>query len=177
MKHTTIGQVSLIIAIVIVFNMFTNYAISLIYQAPVYEPYATSTQFVAQYTTAEDCLLVGGQWTEQVPVPTTLESKESFPLGYCDPEYTTRMTYEADRASYEQVVFVLLVTIGVIMVVVGFVVVHMILSPAFVWVGILSFLIASIRYWSDAETWIKVFILAAALGALIGVALKKFKAQ
>ncbi len=177
MNHSKIAQVSLVVAIVIIFNMFTSYTISLVYPAPVYQPITTDAQFVEQYTTAEECISVGGQWTEQMPIPTKTDSNENAMLGYCDPEYTARMTYEADRASYEQVVFIVLVGIGAMVIVAAFVYTHAILTPAFAWAGVLSFLIASMRYWSEAQTWLKVLILALALSALVVTALKKFGIQ
>jgi hypothetical protein len=41
--------------------------------------------------------------------------------------------------------------------------------------GVLSFIIASMRYWGSADDLIKVIILAIALAILIWLAIKRFK--
>ena len=41
--------------------------------------------------------------------------------------------------------------------------------------GVLSFIIASMRYWTSADDLIKVIILGIALAILIFIAFKKFK--
>jgi hypothetical protein len=43
--------------------------------------------------------------------------------------------------------------------------------------GVLSFIIASMRYWTSADDLIKVIILAISLAILIWVAMKKFKSN
>ena len=55
---------ALIIGIVIVFNLFINYAISLVYKAPDWNSYFTQSQVVEAINTKDECLNVGGQWTE-----------------------------------------------------------------------------------------------------------------
>ncbi len=49
-----------------------------------------------------------------------------------------------------------------------------IISIGLSWGGVLSFVIASIRYWSVADNLIKVLILGIALATLIWLAIKKF---
>jgi hypothetical protein len=49
-----------------------------------------------------------------------------------------------------------------------------ILAAALSWGGVLSLLIASMRYWSDADTVVKVLLLGAALVGLIWIAIRKF---
>jgi hypothetical protein len=52
---------------------------------------------------------------------------------------------------------------------------NMLISVALSLGGVLSFIIASMRYWTSADDLIKVIILAIALAILIWVAVKKFK--
>jgi uncharacterized membrane protein len=40
---------------------------------------------------------------------------------------------------------------------------------------VLTFIVASMRYWSLAEDWLHLVILALALGALIWLGIKKFQ--
>jgi hypothetical protein len=71
-------------------------------------------------------------------------------------------------------VFIILVALGVAMLVGGAFVSLSLLSIAFSWSGVLSIVVASMRYWSSADNLIRVLILGAALGALIWLAVKKF---
>lgn len=169
MKHPSrFAKWSLVVGIVIVLNMFFNYAISLVYKAP---EYPQPPQVVGNIETQADCLAVGGQWNANVyNVPDT----KTAPTGYCDPDYTNRKTYEDAHKAYNRNVFIVLVILGIISIIVGVVATQEVLSTAFSWGGVLSLLIASMRYWSDAGNGIKVAILAVALVGLIYVAVKKF---
>jgi len=74
------------------------------------------------------------------------------------------------------VVFVILIALGVLSVIGGFVfagfeVVGIALSLG----GVLTFVIASMRYWSSAEDWARLLILTVALVALIWLGVRKFK--
>jgi hypothetical protein len=171
-QHPTLMKWSLVIGIVIVMNLFFNYAISLVYKAPDYQAYYRQEQVVPSINTQEDCVAAGGQWNEQL-VP-----KNSEPVtvlaGYCDPNYTKQMQYDQAMKDYNRTVFIVLVVLGVISVVGGTLIANAVLSLAFSWGGVLSLFIASVRYWSDANNILKVLILAVALGALIWTAIKKF---
>lgn len=169
--HSSLMKWSLIIGIVIVMNLFFNYAISLVYKAPDYQQYFRQEQVVQNFDTQEDCVAVGGQWTAQVPFE---NDKGEETKGYCDPNYTKQQQYETAMKQYDRTVFIVLVVLGVISIVVGSVLANAVLSLAFSWGGVLSLFIASVRYWSDANNILKVIILAIALGSLIWVAVKKF---
>lgn len=166
---------SLIIGIVIVMNLFFNYTLTLVYKAPEYDAYYARPQVVESPNNKEDCLGIGGQWTENANYklqPINVNEKE--PVGYCDPDYTKRMAYEDARKVYERNVFVTLIVLGVIVLVLGMIISIEVLATAFAWGGVLSLIIASVRYWSLADNLLKVIILAVALGLLVWVALRKF---
>ena len=162
-------KASIIIAIVIVMNLFFNYAVSLVYSEPTYDQFVPSSQIVEQPNTKESCVAVGGQWNEN-----TYPEKETKIRGWCDPNYTNQKHYEEARKVYERNVFITLVVLGVVSLIVGAFVVLPILSLSFSWGGVLSLVIASMRYWGNADKVLKVVILAVALGALIWLAVKKF---
>ena len=162
---------SLIVGIIIVSNLFFNYAISLVYKSPEYP--TTQSQIVGTIYTKADCLSIGGQWT-QTPVDIKNTDPQSKLGGYCDPEYTKRLQYEQDRKVYERTVFIILFSIGALLVIVGTILAQEVLAIALAWAGILSLLIASVRYWSNANNLLKVGILAVALGALMWLAVRKF---
>jgi hypothetical protein len=176
---------SLIIGIVIVLNMFFNYALSLVYKNPKYEAFCpNNTQVVTIPDTQKACVDGGGQWTNNnyygaktvpVPVPVSV-GQPAQPAGYCDQQFTCRNNYDAAQKVYDRNVFITLVILGAICVAIGnFFMGNMLVSTALSLAGVLSFIIASMRYWSSADDLIKVIILAIALAILVWVAIKKFK--
>jgi len=179
-KKTGFSTWAIVIAIVIVLNLFFNYAISLVYKAPAYDAYFPQTQVVEPVTNKADCLSVGGQWTDgtgQTPTVAPLPAGEAKPApstGYCDPNYTKQIAFQAAQKNYDRTVFIILVVLGVVTLVLGSIFANIILALSFSWGGVLSLVIASGRYWSDADNLLKVVILAAALAALIFVAVRKF---
>lgn len=174
-QHSRLGRWALIIGIVIVFTMFCNYAISLVYPAPEYDKYVIRTQVVKTYNNEADCLSVGGQWNENQNVPQeVVQPGTQKETGYCDAEYSIRLQYEEANKQYERTVFAILVVIGAALLIVGVSLSHIVLAPAFAGAGILSLLIASFRYWSFAGDGLRVVLLALALAGLLWVAVKKF---
>lgn len=166
---------ALIAGIVIVLNMFFNYALSLIYTEPVFDTYMSRPQVVQTLYTKESCLSIGGQWSESV-VTDEIKDPQGKLGGYCDPDYTKRMQYDADRKEYNRNIFLILTALGALSLGLGVALKQRfeVVAIAFSWGGVLSFLIASMRYWSDANNLFKVLILAVALGALITLGVKKF---
>ena len=172
-KQSNFIKVSIIVAIVIVMNMFFNYAVSLVYKEPVMENYITQPQVVATITSKEQCISVGGQWSENA-YPSPVMKGQTEVQGYCNENYTKQLQYDSARKVYEKKVFITLVILGVASLIsAGFIAIS-ILSIAFAWGGVLSLIIASTRYWSQADNLSKVIILALALGILIWLAVKKF---
>lgn len=171
---------SLIIGIVIVLNLFFNYALSLAYKNPKYEAFCPNTsQVVVIPDNQKSCVDAGGQWTnnnnyiKSAPVDMRQPAQ---PLGYCDQQFTCRNNYEAAQKVYDRNVFLTLVILGALCVAIGsFFKGNAVVSVALSLAGVLSFVIASMRYWGSADDLIKVIILAIALAILIYVAVKKFK--
>lgn len=84
--------------------------------------------------------------------------------------------YNTAQNNFDRNVFIALVVLGAITVALGnFLKGNMLLGQALSLSGVLSFIIASMRYWSYAGQWLKVVILALALAVLIWVAVKKFQ--
>lgn len=169
-------RASIVVAIVIVMNMLFNYAVSLVFKQPVYNDYYKNTQVIVPPTTKDSCVAVGGQWNE-TSYPTTVQPvKETQPKieGYCNENYTNDLNYQTALKSYEKKVFITLLVLGIISLVIGVFISISLLAVAFTWGGVLSLVIASIRYWSVADNLAKVVILALALGLLIWLVVKKF---
>ena len=172
-KQSNFVKISIIIAIVIVMNMFFNYAVSLVYKEPVFDAYVKPTQVVETIKTKDQCISVGGQWSENAYPSPDLKGKTEV-QGYCNENYTKQLNYDAARKVYEKKVFITLIVLGILSLIAGGFVTISILSIAFAWGGVLSLIIASMRYWSQADNLAKVVILALALGILIWLAVKKF---
>lgn len=167
---------SIIIAIIIVTNLFFNYVISLVYVEPSYEKFCPAEVYSRAYDTKGQCLENGGMWSEQV-VPVEVKGKSQSKTeitGYCNATYTCQKNYDTAHKLYVRNVFIILVSLGVLVLVAGAFIGVPLLSIAFSWSGVLSIVIASIRYWGAADSLIRVLILAVALASLIWLAVKKF---
>jgi hypothetical protein len=174
-KYSAIIKWALIIGIVIVINLFINYAISMVYESPKYENYCKQEQVISPVTNQDACVAQGGQWDANYYGKPLMEN-ETLPAGYCNLQFTCNNEYEAVRKVYERNIFVALVTLGIILVAGSFALAfNWILSVSSAMAGILSIIIASMRYWGEADNWLRVIILFIALCALIYFAVRKFK--
>ncbi len=173
---------SLIIGIVIVLNLFFTYALSLVYTVPSFDDFCGNAQ-AAIVDTQQSCLKVGGQWTQtatpQAMVsPGTVPSRAPDVNGYCNPTFTCQKNFDAVNKIYDRNVFVVLVVLGIVSIVFGiFLKIPDAVTIGLSLGGVLALIIASVRYWSEAESILKVIILAVALIALIWVGIKKFSEQ
>jgi hypothetical protein len=174
-KYPAIVKWSLVIGIVIVINMFFNYAISLIYSAPQYDQFCKQEQVIEAITTKDACLAKGGQWDANYYGKPSIPG-ETIPAGYCNLQFTCNNDYNDARITYEKNIFIALVSLGILLVAVSFMLsFNWILSVSASMGGLLSIIIASIRYWSEAGNALRVAILFVALCTLIYFAVKKFK--
>jgi hypothetical protein len=169
---------SVILGIIIVLNLFFNYTLSLLYKNPEYEAFCPTSQVVTIPDTQKSCVDQGGQWTNNTYYGKPLAKGETQPAGYCDAQYTCRTNFETASNTYNRNIFVALVFLGALSVLIGnFFKGNAVVSNGLALGGVLSFIIASMRYWSAANDFIRVVILAVALVILIWVAIKKFKNQ
>lgn len=172
---------SLIVGIVIIINMFFNYALSLAYKNPLYEAYCPTQQVNEVIDTQKACVEKGGQWNannQNIGVKGASPYIDNIvvPAGYCNTQFTCQNNYNVAQKIYDRNVFITLVILGAICVALGsFLKSNLLIGMALSLAGVLSFIIASMRYWTSADDLIKVIILAIALAILIGVAIKKFK--
>ena len=179
-SHFNVLRWLLIISIMIVLNLFFNYAISSFYHAPKYEDFCKSEQINVQPTSKEVCVNSGGQWNEsstiEKPIPMDVrETQKLQTTSFCDTSFTCRKNYEQSLELYQRNVFVALVILGVITLAVGFAIsASSVVSLGLSFGGVLSLVIASIRYWSAMNEYIRVIILGLALAVLIWLGIKKF---
>ena len=177
-KHPQWMKGILVVGIVIVLNLFFNYAIKVVYDAPKWDEYCPQEQVTITPETQEACVAAGGGWTtnqhygRSVPAP----AGYTEPAGYCDLYFTCQKEFAETSTVYNRNVFVALVILGIISVLIGFAVkqseaVSLGLSLG----GVLSFIIGSIRYWSDMDDYLRVIVLGVALGILIWLGVKKIR--
>lgn len=181
-KRSKVVKWSLIIGIVIVLNLFFNYTLSLVYPMPQYQTFCPDQQVMNSATTKATCVANGGQWTENVtPV---VEPNGQTPAvktapdtqGYCNPDYTCQKQYDTATNNYNKDVFIILVVLGIALIIAGIYIRSAdAVSIGLSFGGVLSLIIGSARYWSEAGNILKVCILAVALAALIWLGMKKFK--
>lgn len=171
-----------VLGIIIILNLLFGYAIKVFYEEPQFDEYCQLKQVEQSIADQQTCLDVGGQWNENdnylKPLYTDQRTSETLvdtSTGWCDKNYTCSQDYENAREDYEKNVFILLVSLGVIAMIVGVFSKIEILSVSLIGGGILSLIIASVRYWQYASDILHLVILSVALGFLIWIAVKKFK--
>lgn len=169
---------ALVVAIVVVLNLFFNYSIFLVYKTPKSEDFCKQEQVQKIPQNQAECVAVGGQWTSdpsrayEKPIPAGV----SVPAGYCNTQFTCQKEFDAVNKVYNRNVFVALVVLGLIALVIGFFLFEITaVSLGLSFGGVLSFIIGSIRYWSDMDDYLRVIILGLALAALIWLGIKKIK--
>ncbi len=171
---TRFKKIALAISIVIILNLFVNYAIYTFYKPPKYEDFCPTPQ--AYYKTEKSCLDAGGKWFytygKEVPKPAPLTDEE---LGYCDADFYCRQTYEDAQSFYNRNVFIILIVVGLISIVIGFVLKVDTVANGFLFGGILSLIIGTIRYWSAMQDYLRVIILGIVLAFLIWLGYKKIR--
>jgi len=181
MKNLPILKWALIVGIVVVLNLFFNYAISLIYKMPQWDKYCPQQQVTVPPKTQAECVSKGGAWTEggdvaikgNVTVPTPAGDRI---VGWCDVNFTCNKEFNDAQKLYTRNVFIALVVLGVVSLVVGFFFSEITaVSLGLSFGGVLSFIIGSIRYWSDMDDYFRVIILGLALIELIWLGVKKIK--
>lgn len=182
MKNLPILKWALIVGIVVVLNLFFNYAISLVYDAPEYEKFCPQQQVNIPPKTQAECVAKGGAWTEggdvvtkgNIAVPAVTPTGER--VGWCDVNFTCNKELNDAQKLYNRNVFIALVVLGVASLVAGFFFSEITaVSLGLSFGGVLSFIIGSIRYWSDMDDYLRVIILGLALVALIWLGVKKIK--
>lgn len=167
MNNKTIIRWSLAISIAIVLNLFFNFTIKLVYDAPKFDDFCPQNQVTIQPDNQELCVAKGGSWTVG----------PEFKAGsYCDLNFTCQKQFESASQIYNRNVFVALVILGLVALIAGFwLSAYSAVSTGLSLGGILSFIVGTIRYWSDMNDYLRVIILAIILAVLIWLGIKKLK--
>lgn len=174
----------LIVGTVIVLNLFINSLIKVAYQEPQYTNFCEEKQVKVIPDIKEECLAIGGQWTDDLFVQKRLPSSGepvSVPIieqqrpGYCDSDFTCRKGFDDALGVYERNVFVALVFAGVLALIAGFFLKLEVLSLSLSLGGVVSLVIGSMRYWSRMDDMLRLVVLGFALAALVWVGIKKIR--
>lgn len=176
-------KLALAAAIIIVLNLFFIFSIQLVYKQPKYEDFCGREQVHIIPETQDECVAVGGQWVEGVyvqkglPRPGSLEPApiEEERRGYCNEDFTCAKEFDSARLLYERNVFISLVVLGTLTLVASFLLRAIaVVAPALAAGGVLTLFIASVRYWSEMQDYLRVIILGLALAALLWAGIKRF---
>ena len=169
----------LVLGLVVVLNLFFGYAIDAFYKEPQFDKYCVQKQVNVIPETQKKCVEEGGQWNED-PTYVRKLSPEMIDgpkiTGYCNLYFTCQKDYDAAHKVYNRNIFVGLVVLGVLSLVAGFVIAsYEAVSLGLSLGGVVSLIIAAIRYWSDMDEKLRVVVLGVALIVLIYLGIKKFR--
>jgi hypothetical protein len=185
MNNKNILKWALIIGIIIVLNLFFHFSTKLLYKPVKFDDFCQTKQVNIQPGTKEDCLKEGGAWNEGPagkPVPANIDAEgRVIPANinaYCDINFTCQKDFETANNLYRRNIFIILIILGLLSLGLGFALsTNEVISIGLSYGGILSFIIASIQYWSAMDDYLRVIILGLALIVLIYLGYKKFKPQ
>lgn len=183
-KNINVLKWILIISIMIVLNLFFNYAVSIVYKEPKFDQFCKPEQVNVVPTNRNECVSKGGQWTESASLESNQNNQQTADpksvntkvISSCDLNFTCSKNFETALNLYNRNVFILLIIFGIISLLLGFwlsqfTAVSLGLSLG----GVLSLIIGSTRYWTQMSDYIRLIILGIALGLLVWLGIKKIK--
>lgn len=176
MGENKILKWSLILAAVIVANLFFNYALSLTFDGPSRDEFCPFEKTSQVIETKEECEAEDGIWNPQVPKPAYIDDVQRESFGYCDLYSKCSNAFLEAKKEYEKKVFIALVIIGVVLFV-GSILVkrNSAITSALAITALVDLVVASIRYWQFSDELLKVSILFVALIIIFYLIVKKFK--
>ena len=155
-------KVGLALAIMIVFNLFVNVGIYTFYKGPKYDDYC-SANIVAptkEIKTEARCTELNGSWQG----------------GYCDLYTTCSDQFQSVESVYNRNVFIVLVVIGTVALIAGLFLQQVsAVANGFMFGGIISIFIGTVRYWSNMDEYLRFAILGVVLIILIWLGVSKLR--
>lgn len=180
----TLQKIGLGLGILIVLNLLFNYGITLLYPSPDFNTFC-SQETRRAYETQDSCEAVGGEWLSHqayyrgeptIVKPLPPEGSASQVEEYCNAQAACGGQYDDARSLYNRNVFIVLMVLGTIAVGLGFLLVEVsAISVGFLYGGLLSYFIATVRFWSDMNEYLRVIELVVVLGVLVAFGYKKLK--
>ena len=183
-KLHIIKSFALAVGIIVILNLFFNIGVRTFYPPLKFETFCPET-LQHKYENQTACEEIGGKWMEQfygeryveksVPVPVPMPADQNF-QSYCDPFHTCSTTYQTALELYERNVFVVLIVAGFVALGLGLQMNAVAaISSGFVWGGVISLIIGTIRYWSGMQDYLRFVILGVVLIVLVLIGYKKMK--
>ena len=179
MQVKSFQKIALALTIVVVLNLVFNLGVGTFHKGPQIDNFC-GEETRQNYTTKDSCEAIGGEWIESfpkepVPAPVLREMDREFEP-YCNARKTCANEYQDARALYNRTVFIILVTLGLASIGIGFFAAGVkAVSTGFLFGGFLSIVIASMRYWSDMNEYLRLATLIVVLASLIWIGYKKLK--
>ena len=175
----TLQKIALSLSIVIILNLLFNHGIQTFYSAPKFEDFCKEEIF-RTYDTKEACEAVGGKWREDfirkpIIAPGQVAQVPEI-TGYCDIQANCSKQYQNTLNFYNRNVFITLVILGVVSMGNGFLTVAVsAVSSGFLFGGLLSIFIGTVRYWSGMADYLRLIVLVLALAFLVWLGYKRLK--
>ena len=168
---------ALMVGIVVILNIFFTVIVALAYPEPQYNTYCPNIQPSVAPVDAATCDSQGGIWTDTSNTDvSTQPAKQIEASGYCDMYAKCQKPYQAAVDQHALYAFVIMVGLGVIALIAGFIPIgSSIVSSGLSYGGVLAFIIASMQYWGSAGNWIRLLISTVGLVALLYIGWRRFK--
>ncbi|MFZ1075346.1 MAG: hypothetical protein WAN50_03155 [Minisyncoccia bacterium] len=179
-NHPKFVRWALLVGIVVILNIFFNVVVALAYPAPVYNDFC-KVQPAINPSDAATCDSQGGIWTEYpavAPTPINGKAEPMIPTGsgYCDMTAKCQPLYQAASDRHSLYAFTIMVGLGILSVLAGFVPIgSSIVSAGLSYGGVVAFIVASTQYWSDAGNWMRLFISTVGLIILLYTGWRRFR--
>ncbi|HVB20035.1 MAG TPA: hypothetical protein VNF51_01985 [Candidatus Paceibacterota bacterium] len=165
---------ALLLGIVVILNIFFNVVLALAYPAPNYNDFCPVQPMVTP-TDAVTCDAQGGIWSAYSPAPAPGVVSPKL-TGYCDMYSKCQEPYQAAAETYALYAFVLMVGLGIIALIIGFVPLgSSIVSSGLSYGGVVALIIGSAQYWGNAGNWIRLIISTVGLLALLYIGWRRFR--
>ena len=173
-QHPKFVRWALLLGIVIVLNIFFSVVLALAYPAPKYEDYCPQVNITP--TDAASCDTQGGVWNNYTGPKAVPTNGAIVPDGYCDMYAKCQKPFEAANGQHALYAFVIMVSLGVVVLIAGFLPIgSSIVSSGLSYGGVISLVIGSTEYWGTAGNWIRLAIATAGLVALLYIGTRRFR--
>jgi hypothetical protein len=165
---------AVLLGIVIALNIFLLVGRSLILPEPQFTTFCPITNSAVDPQTSTACVAIGGAWTSTPSAPASVKGVP-VPQGYCNVNAKCQKQYNTAHEQWALYAFIFGIGFGVLAIIVGVLPLgSSIVSAGLSYGGVLSFIIASAEYWTDAGSFLQFGISFIALGTLIYIGIKRF---
>jgi len=148
--------------IAVLLPMFIGYAVDTFYPEPDYNDFCEGMPRpvkIGENMTEESCVSAGGEWSQN----------------YCDFYSRCSKEYEGAMEKYGDKAFIIIVILGIIALIAGNMLKKASAGSGFMAGGIITVVYGSSAYWRYAPKYLRLALLAFALGVLVYIAYKKSK--